>query len=154
MNIPITTEDGAFIANTKFKDMSGDEKHLLVYIIFCGEFMFFYGEPSSAGNFITNENVAKAKEVFELLIKDSKNSNIEEYDDVAKFQVGNDASINAEFRSERSTNKISLYRNIRGGYNYSLEMIYPYFMDIVNPEKSGPKNIKIINNADIKFHSF
>ena len=147
-------EDGAYIANTRFTDMSGETKHLLVYILFVREYMCFHGEPSQSNQSISPSLLKRIKEVKDTLLLEYNSHLLKEDHEIAKFNITSSKSVNAQFDSGRSTNEVCLSSGFLGKVNYSLEMKYPFFMDIMNPQNSGPRNVKIISDASINFFSF
>jgi hypothetical protein len=154
MRSSIVREDGVYLANTRFQNMSGEIQYIAVFIFFIRDCMVFHGEPSDVDFSFSSDFVRKILDLKRELAVDILNVTNEPEEYTSKYRIATNGTVIAEFDGGRANQEISLTSGFFGGVSYSLTQKYHFFMDYMNPERSGPRNFEIISNAPLKFHSF
>lgn len=154
MQSSIVREDGVYLANTRFSDMSGEIQYMAVFIFFIRDCMVFHGEPTDRDYTFPSSFVAKIKELKREITPDIQNVTNEPEESTSKYRITNSGAVIAEFSAGRANREISLTSSFFGGISYSLVQKYDFFMDYMNPDRSGPRRFEIITNSPLKFYSF
>lgn len=154
MRSSIVREDGVYLANTRFQNMSGEIQYIAVFIFFIRDCMVFHGEPSDVDFTFPSDFARKILDLKRELAPDIQNVTNEPEESTSKYRITTSGLVLAEFSSGRANQEISLSSGFFGGVSYSLTQKYDFFMDYMNPERSGPRNFEIIKNSPLKFYSF
>ncbi len=154
MKNSIVREDGVYLANTRFVDMSGESKYLAVFIFFMKDCMVFHGQPSERSFTFTSDFVRNIQALKQELAEDIQNVNDEPEESISKYKITGNNIIVAEFSAGRAIHEICLTTSLHGGVSYTLNQKYNFFMDFNNPERSGPRSFKIISDSPLSFSSF
>ncbi len=134
--------------------MSVEIQYMAVFIFFIWDCMVFHAAPSDRDYKFPLSFAAKIKELKVEVARDIQNVTNESEESIARYKITTSGNVITEFIAGRAPREISLTSSFLGGVSYSLVQKYDFFMDYVNPDRSGPRRFEVIKNSPLKFYSF